>query len=65
MPLATIGAALDTFPRDRTIVLYCKAGARSATAARQLLAEGFTDVWSLNGGIVRWRNEVDPTLPAY
>ncbi|HEY7878038.1 MAG TPA: molybdopterin-synthase adenylyltransferase MoeB [Gemmatimonadaceae bacterium] len=65
VPLGALSGALDTFARDRTIVCYCKGGARSAQAARQLRAEGFDNVWSLTGGILRWRAEVDPTLPGY
>ena len=30
-----------------------------------LQEDGFTNVWSLTGGILRWRTEVDPTLPNY
>lgn len=65
IPLASLGAALDALPRDRTIVVYCKVGGRSARAARQLLDAGFPRVWNLAGGILRWRDEVDPSLPAY
>jgi len=45
--------------------VYCKVGGRSARAARQLLDAGFPRVWNLAGGILRWRDEVDPSLPAY
>jgi len=65
VPLGTVSSALDTFARDRTTVLYCKGGTRSAQAARMLQEDGFTNVWSLTGGILRWRTEVDPTLPTY
>ena len=65
VPLGSVSAALDTFARDRTTVLYCKGGTRSAQAARMLQEDGFTNVWSLTGGILRWRTEVDPTLPNY
>jgi len=65
VPLGTVSSALGTFARDRTTVLYCKGGTRSAQAARILQDDGFTNVWSLTGGILRWRTEVDPTLPNY
>ena len=39
---------------DREIILYCRSGARSGTAARILAAEGFT---AANGGSLRaWRH---------
>ena len=65
IPLGMVSSALDTFARDRTTVLYCKGGTRSAQAARILQEGGFPNVWSLTGGILRWRTEVDPTLPNY
>lgn len=51
--------------RDRTIVLYCRSGGRSAWAARVLLEHGYPDVLNLRGGVLGWRAEVDPTLQAY
>ena len=31
----------------------------------QLQAAGFTRVWNLAGGILRWADEVDPTITKY
>jgi rhodanese-related sulfurtransferase len=45
---------MDSLPKDQTIVLYCRSGARSHTAAEMLAKEGFADVHDL-GGIVRWQ----------
>jgi adenylyltransferase/sulfurtransferase len=64
-PLSGLEGALAGFPRDRDIVLYCKGGVRSVTAARRLQAAGFTRVWSMAGGILRWSDEVDPSVPRY
>ncbi len=65
VPLATVGAAASSFPRDRDIVLYCKGGVRSKRAAEQLIAAGITNVWSLAGGIAHWTDEIDPSLTRY
>jgi adenylyltransferase/sulfurtransferase len=65
VPLATLGAALSSIPRDRDVVVYCRSGARSAKAVRQLQDAGFTRVWNLAGGILRWADDVDPTMPRY
>ncbi len=59
------GAAQSRLPRDRPIVVHCHAGIRSALAVRQLLADGFTDVHNLEGGIHAWSLEVDPRVPTY
>ncbi len=51
--------------RDRRVVLMCKGGTRSAEAARLALAAGYRDVASLDGGVLAWVREVDPTQPVY
>jgi rhodanese-related sulfurtransferase len=46
-------------------VVICRTGARSGRAVRQLQAAGFRNVYNLAGGIHRWADEVDPSLPKY
>ncbi len=67
IPLGRIldGTAFEGLPRDRQIVLHCRTGARSAQALRAVLAAGFTDVAHLDGGILAWVDDVDPTLTRY
>jgi molybdopterin/thiamine biosynthesis adenylyltransferase/rhodanese-related sulfurtransferase len=64
-PLSSFAEALRTFDSARDVVLYCKSGARSARAAHQLQEAGFKRVWNLEGGILRWSEEIDPTVPRY
>jgi adenylyltransferase/sulfurtransferase len=59
------GAALETLPQDRQIVLHCKSGARSAECLAALKDAGFSDAVHVGGGILSWINTVDPSLPAY
>jgi rhodanese-related sulfurtransferase len=59
-PLSELEAHLATLPRDRDLVLYCRVGQRSATAGRRLQAAGFTRVWHLAGGLLRWTAELGP-----
>ncbi len=40
---------------DAEIVLYCGGGYRSALAADHLQQMGYTNVWSMDGGIRGWR----------
>ena len=42
------------FALDRTLVLYCGSGGRSALAAKTLMDMGFPRVCSLVGGIAAW-----------
>ena len=51
--------------RDAAVALHCHHGIRSRSAAEQLLREGFTNVYNLEGGIEAWSSEVDPSVPRY
>ena len=64
-PLSSFAEALRTLDSARDVVLYCKSGVRSAKAARQLQAAGFKRVWNLAGGILRWSEEIDPSVARY
>jgi len=59
------GEALATLPQDRQIVLYCKSGVRSAEALAALKVAGFRDAVHLQGGVLAWIKQVDPSLPSY
>jgi sulfur-carrier protein adenylyltransferase/sulfurtransferase len=59
------GEALSGLPQDRQIVLYCKSGVRSAEALAAVKAAGFKDAVHVQGGVVSWVRQVDPTLPIY
>jgi len=59
------GAALESMPQDRRIVLHCKTGARSAECLAVLKDAGFADAVHVGGGVIAWINQVDPSLPAY
>jgi adenylyltransferase/sulfurtransferase len=65
IPLAELPDRLDEVPRDRDIVVYCRTGARSDSAARMLVEEGFSNVSNFVGGIHAWVDEIDPSLPKY
>jgi adenylyltransferase/sulfurtransferase len=65
VPLSRFANELPTLDGSNEIVLYCKTGVRSLYAAQQLAAAGVSNVANLTGGIVRWREEVDPDLPQF
>jgi sulfur-carrier protein adenylyltransferase/sulfurtransferase len=64
IPLGTLPAALASIDQTRDVVVYCRSGVRSADAARQLAAAGFR-VENLAGGILRWSDDVDPSVMKY
>jgi adenylyltransferase/sulfurtransferase len=65
VPLAELASRMDELPRDVELVVHCKTGARSAQAVALLRANGFSDVRNLSGGILRWIDEIDPSLARY
>ncbi|HYN80359.1 MAG TPA: molybdopterin-synthase adenylyltransferase MoeB [Gemmatimonadaceae bacterium] len=65
VPLGQLELEMESFDPARDTVVYCKTGRRSAEAAQKLAGAGIRNVFNLDGGVVRWRGEVDPTFPQY
>jgi sulfur-carrier protein adenylyltransferase/sulfurtransferase len=59
------GSALSELPQDRQLVLYCKSGVRSAEALAAVKSAGFKDAVHVQGGVVAWVKQIDPSLPIY
>jgi molybdopterin/thiamine biosynthesis adenylyltransferase/rhodanese-related sulfurtransferase len=59
------GEALTALPRDRDVVLYCKAGSRSAGVLAELHRLNYDRVRHLIGGIAAYTAEVQPNQPRY
>lgn len=58
IPHDQIDAQKDDLPADKDtpILLYCRSGNRSQTAAKSLLDLGYTNVTDLNSGITGWKD---------
>lgn len=66
IPLGTVLQAGERIRRDVPVVVMCRSGKRSATAIMQLeAAHGFTNLINLDGGILGWASEIDPSIPRY
>ena len=65
IPLGELGEHAGSLDRDREIVLFCKSGVRSLRAADELVDAGFRRVATVSGGILRWSEEVDPSVVRY
>ena len=59
------GEGLAKLPHDRTPVLYCKTGVRSAEALVTVKRAGFADAVHLQGGIVAWAKQMQPDMVMY
>ncbi|HET6382497.1 MAG TPA: molybdopterin-synthase adenylyltransferase MoeB [Armatimonadota bacterium] len=65
VPLPQLADRLGEIPRDVDLVLQCKSGVRSARALEQLRDAGYTRLKNLQGGILAWSDEVDPSVAKY
>lgn len=54
LPLHLIPMRLHEMDKNATTVFYCQMGGRSAQAAAFAAANGFSDVYNLQGGITAW-----------
>ncbi len=53
------------FEKDAEIVVMCHHGVRSAQVTAWMRQNGWTDVWSLEGGIDAYAHEIDPEIGFY
>jgi adenylyltransferase/sulfurtransferase len=65
IPLSLLPAALEELAdsKEEEIIVHCKSGGRSAKAAAFMRQQGFKNVRNLLGGILDWKNKIDPRLP--
>ena len=64
IPLSTLPDHADDLDYDKTQVVICRVGQRSAAAVAFLRDRDF-DAINLTGGILGWAREIDPSLPTY
>ena len=65
IPLGELPNRISELGGHKDVVVHCKSGVRSAKAVKILSDAGFTKVRNLSGGILRWIDVVDPSLPKY
>jgi glyoxylase-like metal-dependent hydrolase (beta-lactamase superfamily II)/rhodanese-related sulfurtransferase len=61
LPLSRFPEQMTTLPRDRSIVVHCASGYRSAIAASLLQRGGYANVGDLVGGLPAWESRVPAT----
>ncbi len=65
IPLAGIVIEADKLDRDKPVIIQCRSGKRSAQAVMLLEQQGFDNLANLKGGILAWKDEIDPELDVY
>jgi len=66
IPKDTVASHLEKLPRDKDIIVYCRSGGRSQWVAQELVGRhGFERVSNLAGGMLRWSDDIDPSMKKY
>jgi len=65
IPRATLPERLHELSTADDIVVHCKSGMRSGMAVEFMKQAGYRKVKNLVGGISRWSDDVDPSVPKY
>ena len=47
------------------IIVYCRSGQRSHQVCTFLQQKGYSNVYNLSGGVLRWSDDIDPSMPKY
>ena len=65
IPMNNVPEQLDCLNSDKEIIVQCKSGVRSARICEFLLENGYSNVKNLQGGIVAWAEQIDPSIVIY
>ncbi len=66
IPKGNVPEQLDQIDRHREVVIHCRSGKRSQDVIDLLRKKyGFSNLYNLQGGILAWATEIDPSLPKY
>jgi rhodanese-related sulfurtransferase len=65
IPMNEIAERTSEIERHIPVIIHCKSGKRSEAVVAFLDRLGYDNVASMEGGILKWIDEVDPTLERY
>jgi len=65
IPLNSIVEKESEVARDKDVVIHCRSGKRSGMAIRELESRfGLQNLYNLSGGILAWKEQIDPHVHA-
>jgi adenylyltransferase/sulfurtransferase len=65
IPKATVPERLHELSSADEIIVHCRSGVRSGQIVEFMKQAGYRKVKNLVGGILRWSDDVDPSVPKY
>ncbi|MDQ2992770.1 MAG: rhodanese-like domain-containing protein [Candidatus Eremiobacteraeota bacterium] len=65
VPMRQLAGDTSVVPQDRDVVLICRSGSRTDMLAEHLGTLGFTNIYSLEGGLNEWARRIDTSMKQY
>jgi len=65
LPLSQLEQRWKELDPNQSYYIHCKGGVRSLKALQFLRQKGFTQLKSVQGGILAWSQQIDPSVPKY
>lgn len=66
IPMAQILNNIDKINKEKQVIIHCRSGKRSAAVIDALERDhGFNNLANLQGGILAYADEIDPSLAKY
>jgi adenylyltransferase/sulfurtransferase len=66
IPMGEVPNNVEKIDKDKQVIVHCRSGKRSANVIGFLEENyGFTNLYNLEGGILAWAGEIDPTMEQY
>jgi molybdopterin/thiamine biosynthesis adenylyltransferase/rhodanese-related sulfurtransferase len=62
IPLSTVEHHGRQLPHAGTVIFMCRSGVRSQQACALASRMGVSEAWQLEGGLLAWKAEIDPSL---
>ena len=57
---------LEKISKEKDVIIYCRTGTRSSNIIKMLEdTYSYKNLYNLNGGIMRWREDVDNSINEY
>lgn len=66
IPMNEVPNEFQQIDKNKDVVVHCRSGKRSASVIQYLESQhGYTNLYNLEGGILAWIEEIDPSMEAY
>jgi rhodanese-related sulfurtransferase len=65
IPLAGILIEAEKVAKDIPVIIQCRSGKRSAQAVMLLEQQGYSNLANLQGGILAWKDQINPDMEVY